>query len=620
MKNMLPSCLTLLVGACVPLAAQMSVSLAPSVSSPAPLGTPVTWSATVSNANPGTLRYRFRTRYAGAASRTATLTRYPVTGRLPEAAVRDASASSGIYRTVEDYGPNTSITWETIDQEGQYQIEVAVINNDTGDTATASAYFQLTPLASAAGPAITPTGHPLVFIYSAPPCVVPGQMSVQFQAADGVIRNTPSKACVPGISMNFYLAGMRATTPYTAQHTINYGDFAVSGPVLNLTTGAVTIPTPSVVPLTGAQMPSTDGILLQSLLQTNSIATDLSGNVIWYGPFVSFLTRPVAGGTFLGTVEDGTKGTSQQFVREFDFTGNTVAETNAERIGVQLTAMGMHPINSFHHEARKLPDGGYLVLADSERILTDVQGPGNVDVIGDTILVLDSNLQVTWAWDSFDHLDTHRMAVLGETCTYPANLSCAAFYLSKTANDWLHGNALQLTPDGNILYSMRHQDWVIKIDYENGAGTGDILWHLGQGGDFQINSSDSWPWFSHQHDANFESDGQTFLVFDDGNTRQASNPSAHSRGQMLQIDEPNHVATLVVNADLGGYSYALGSAQQLPDGNFHYDAGALPNPAQPGGSLAQSLEVNPSGSVVYGIQFATLEYRSFRMQDLYTAP
>ena len=47
-------------------------------------------------------------------------------------------------------------------------------------------------------------------------------------------------------------------------------------------------------------------LLLQSLLETNAIATDLSGNVVWYGPYgISFITRPVTGGTFVGILEDG---------------------------------------------------------------------------------------------------------------------------------------------------------------------------------------------------------------------------------------------------------------------------------------------------------------------------
>jgi hypothetical protein len=300
----------------------------------------------------------------------------------------------------------------------------------------------------------------------------------------------------------------------------------------------------------------------------------------------------------------------------------TVAETNAARINQQLTAMGVHPINSFHHELRKLPNGGYLTLGDSERILTNVQGAGNVDVIGDTILVLGPDLQVTWAWDAFDHLDTSRMATLGETCTYPAGLTCGAFYLAPVANDWLHGNSLQLTPDGNILYSIRHQDWVVKIDYANGTGSGNILWRMGLDGDFTMQSSDPSPWFSHQHDANFERNNSVLLVFDDGNVRAATNAAAHSRGQVLQIDEVNKVVSPILNADLGVYSGALGTAELLPNGHYNFDAGFLLSTDANGnpGYNAQSLEVDLSGNIDFGVQFATLEYRTFRMPDLYTAP
>jgi hypothetical protein len=241
-----------------------------------------------------------------------------------------------------------------------------------------------------------------------------------------------------------------------------------------------------------------------------------------------------------------------------------------------------------------------------------------VDVIGDVILVLDRNLQVVWSWDSFEHLDTSRQAVMGETC--PAGTTgCPPWYQAPVANDWLHGNSLQLTPDGNILYSMRNQDWVIKIDYQLGAGKGDVLWRLGKAGDFQIVSTDPSPWFSHQHDANFESDDVSFLIYDNGNTRVPTNPAADSRGQLLTIDQQNKVATMVLNADVGIYSSAVGSAQLLPNGNYHFDSGFIYIPST-GALVAQSVEVNAAGEIVYGIGFAGLEYRTFRMPDLYTAP
>ena len=346
--------------------AQISVSLSPSQTSPIPLGNVITWTASASGPNLGTPTYRFRVRPVGQN-----------------------------FRTVVDYGPNSTLNWTTIDQEGSYEVEVSVRSGDGTQQASTSAIIALAPLATGSTPVITPTANPLVFIYSASACS-PGQsLSVQFTSPEGITQSTPSKAC-NGFTMNFYLAGMRALTQYTIQHRT--GDGAV-GPVLTLQTSSNPLQPYPVSVLAGSSQ--TDAIILQSPFALPATASDLEGNIVWYyAGNISFLTRPVKGGSFMGVGEDGTKDSSQQFIREFDVAGVTLAETNAARVDEQLAPMGVHPINGFHHDARKLPNGNYLAIADSERILTDVQGPGPVDVVGDTILVLDPNLQVLWAWDS----------------------------------------------------------------------------------------------------------------------------------------------------------------------------------------------------------------------------
>lgn len=72
--------------------------------------------------------------------------------------------------------------------------------------------------------------------------------------------------------------------------------------------------------------------------------------------------------------------------------------------------------------------------------------------------------------------------------------------------DWTHTNAILYSPDdGSHIISIRHQNWLLKIDYGNGAGAGDILWHLGYQGDFALlnadgsTDSDSTDWFYAQH-------------------------------------------------------------------------------------------------------------------------
>ena len=90
-----------------------------------------------------------------------------------------------------------------------------------------------------------------------------------------------------------------------------------------------------------------------------------------------------------------------------------------------------------------------------------VGAPANV--LGDVIVDLDQNLQPVWVWNEFDHFDVNR---------HPMQFP-----------DWTHTNAVVYSPDDhNILVSMRHQNWVVKVDYNDGTGTGNILWTLGQGG------------------------------------------------------------------------------------------------------------------------------------------
>jgi len=102
------------------------------------------------------------------------------------------------------------------------------------------------------------------------------------------------------------------------------------------------------------------------------------------------------------------------------------------------------------------------------------------------------------------------------------------------------------------------------------------------------------------------------VVFDNGNARNVADPSANSRGQVIRLDEQNRVADLIVNVDMGQYSFALGAAQRLPNGNYHFDIGFLLN----GTSI--SVEVDGSGNTVYALQVGAPQYRSFRMRDLYT--
>ncbi len=220
----------------------------------------------------------------------------------------------------------------------------------------------------------------------------------------------------------------------------------------------------------------------------------------------------------------------------------------------------------------------------------------------------------------------NRAAVLGETCTAGAPGCVPLFLTTGVANDWLHGNSLYHAADGSILLSMRHQDWIDKIDYNNGAGTGNVLWTLGLGGDFTINSTDPYPWFSHQHDVGLRvrwvrrSCRCKTTAIRGLHRRPWVSGSGHSRGYVLSIDQTNMTATPSFAGDMGVYALAFGSAQRLSNGDYHFDEGFLQNP----GPYNQSIEVSPTsvqGTLGFTFQLTgNFAYRSFRMADLYTLP
>jgi arylsulfate sulfotransferase len=562
--------------------AQTSVSLVPSLPSPQPVGTLITWTAEVAGATPGAIRYRFRVRRIGES-----------------------------FHVVKDFGPDKTLIWTASDHEGNFEVEVAVRNSRAEDIAGTRVAFAMISRVPGDQPVISETAHPLVFLYSAPACAPESRMRVQFQSPEGVVQRTPYQACAAGLSMNFYLAGMRPETDYFVYYTVDTGSSFEDSIVMSLHTGELEVDLPDRMVLKAAPESESEGILLHGILQANVFATDLQGNIVWYYPdFLAFLTRPERGGSFFGIVQNPNGDPTLQIVREFDVTGMTVRETNAARVNEQLVSLGRRPINAFHHEARGLPGGRILVLAGVEQIMTGVQGPEAINILGDMIIVMNSDLQVVWTWDAFDHLDVTRKATLDDICVPGV---CPPLILARAANDWLHGNSVQQTPDGNLLFSSRSQDWVIKIDYGNGDGGGDVIWRLGKDGDFRFESTDPFPWFSHQHDPEFDmGNDATLTLFDNGDLRRDQDPQAHSRGQVIRLDERSRVATVLLNSDLGLYSIALGSAQSLSNGNFHFDNGFLPD------ASSQSIEVDPSGKVVYTIQTRGPEYRSFRMRDIYS--
>jgi arylsulfate sulfotransferase len=504
---------------------------------------------------------------------------------------------------VIDFSHTNTFTWNPM-QQGTYDIQVIVKDSfsaSTGESATAT--YTADTRVDGTSAVVSPTSNPLVALFSAPPSRG-SSMYVQFQqqsSTGGSWTSTSPLSVVPGESTNFLVAGMLPSTTYLMRYVLNDG--TISAP-LTFTTGALAknlkFPTFKVQKAPTAKADPTENFVLHMGVNpppgtVNTLATDLKGHIVWYydpvaNNFPSLATSLVPGGTILmlGGVED--KFGDANTVREVDLAGDTLRETNVDAVNAELAALGQHSIADFTHDAQRLPNGDTAVLALSARTI-DVKGKPKT-YVGDTVLVLDPNFQVAWVWDSFNYLNIHRLPTLGEG-----------------AKDWLHANSVAWSPaDGNLIVSLRNQDWVIKIDYANGTGDGHIMWRLGKGGNFKLKAKGPSPWFTHQHDVRYINNN-TLVLFDDGNVRHSVNPHADSRGQELILNEQTMVATLVVNADLGSYASALGSAQALPNGNLDFDSGFT----------EQTIEVRPNSTKTYVLKMNIVgaQYRSYMYANLY---
>jgi hypothetical protein len=238
-------------------------------------------------------------------------------------------------------------------------------------------------------------------------------------------------------------------------------------------------------------------------------------------------------------------------------------------------------------------------------------------VTGDVLIDLDQNHKPVWIWNAFDHLDVNRHPM-----SFP---------------DWLHTNAIVYSPDDKaLMVSMRHQAWVIKVNYNDGAGDGSVLWKLGYQGDFNLlpgttNAVDPVDWFNAQHDANIISTTTAgtldVILFDNGNQRVLDSTGTlcgptttpcDSRVPILHLDESAKTADITFVDKLAPvFSFFGGSARLLKNGNVEFDeCAATPLPA----SNAAVFEVTRTSppATVWSMKIAGQDaYRATRMGSLY---
>lgn len=244
------------------------------------------------------------------------------------------------------------------------------------------------------------------------------------------------------------------------------------------------------------------------------------------------------------------------------------------------------------HDFQILPNGDALLMVyDAETVdMSKIVQGGKKDatVTGLVIQELDPSRNVIFEWRSWDHfsfLDT----TVG---------------LTDPQIDLVHGNALALANDGNLLLSSRDLSEITKINLQ----TGDVIWRLG--GKANMFTLVNGQPFAFQHDVRQIPNGD-ITVFDNQGTTQSPAPS---QAIEYQIDETKKTATQVWSFTHAPAVFAtyMGDAQRLPDGNTFLDWGA---PFTGTGYVYDTMtEVTPDGQVLFDLSFDSpyVSYRAFR--------
>jgi len=252
--------------------------------------------------------------------------------------------------------------------------------------------------------------------------------------------------------------------------------------------------------------------------------------------------------------------------------------------------------DQMHHEVIELPNGNLMTLS---RVLEEIDGyaepiceeddefTGSYQVAADTVVEFDpADGTVVNEWSLFDFVDP-----LGDVDRIRASEFCGQYleevYPERDARDWTHANAVVLDEERNaILVSARHIDQILAIRYQadDEGPAGELLWRLGEGGDFTLTEGE---WFLHQHAPEVLDDG-SIMVYDNGNERPGTSLDEpdnlpYSRAVQYEIDTENWTATQVWEhrADAPGeavYAPFVGDADVLDGGTVLITHGGLLDP------------------------------------------
>ena len=316
-------------------------------------------------------------------------------------------------------------------------------------------------------------------------------------------------------------------------------------------------------------------------------------------------------------------------VQEIDLAGNIISEMTTADLNAKLAQSGSSIVSvGFHHDFAVLPNGHTIYLVMEQRNVTLTGDTTPTLFTGDSLVDIDPNGNLVWTWSTFDHFDVNY---------HPLQVPAGCGLPGAPVCDWTHSNAIIYSiDDGNLIMSSRNISQITKIDYRDGAGTGDVLWKLGPGGDFTLQDGGASDWFYNQHHyPNLLSRPTvgtfTLGVWDNGNSRpdpisgipcgdgglNNGGPPCYSRAVIMTINESAKTAAIAWQDNLSPlFALCCGNINVLANGDV--DIGAGGDSFAPPATEALEVTQETPPVVVWQMNVSNqFSYRMVRMPSLY---
>ncbi|MGY5877154.1 MAG: aryl-sulfate sulfotransferase [Candidatus Thorarchaeota archaeon] len=224
-------------------------------------------------------------------------------------------------------------------------------------------------------------------------------------------------------------------------------------------------------------------------------------------------------------------------------------------------------------------------------------------------IIVEYSMNGTLVWS----LDTQRFISRYQRCPIQALTG---------GSDITHGNTIFYEPDEDVIYyCARNQNTFYKIDHK----TGEVIWGLGEWGDFAMYNMEGEPknnLFYHAH-AVEPFDDHSYILFDNDFHNQTDLDGRNSRILEITIDETTMTANTSWSwtAPPEYYSSYWGDADRLPNGNRLGTFGTDWKDDENLGAIL--VEVDELGNIVWEMRFPTTEkgfYGVYRMERIRLAP